>query len=305
MRLLLGFLWLALAWSGVRADFAGHLILSEDAAVYREAAAAFQQELAAPRGVRVWTLGELEPGRLRALTAENQLIVPIGLKAAREVAREHAGRAAVLSLMLPRVGAEQLAWPAQLPRRKVSHVPIDQPASRSLGLIAAALPQASRVGLVLSGENADLLAALRQEAARRHFSLRLEQVTRGEEVAPALRELLPEVDALLLLPDSIAMHAGNARNVLLTTYRHRTPAVGFSEGLSRAGAVASLYSTPAQIGRQGARMAARWQAEGELPPPRAAEEFSVDYNRQVARSLNVELTPLEQVRARLGAAEAP
>jgi len=107
---------------------------------------------------------------------------------------------------------------------------------------------------------------------------------------------------VLLLPDSLAFHAGNAQNVLLTIYRYRVPVLGFSQGLSKAGAVAAVYSTPAQIGRQGARMASRWKREGgDLPSSQHADEFSVAFNPYVARSLGVVLPDLGEVRRRLGA----
>jgi len=117
-----------------------------------------------------------------------------------------------------------------------------------------------------------------------------------------LREILPEVDVLLLVPDGIAFHAGNARNVLLTTYRYRVPVVGFSQGLSKAGAVAAVYSSPEQIGRQGARMAMRWRPEsGDLPPPQHADEFSISFNPYVARSLGIVLPDAAETGRKLGA----
>ena len=291
-----------LAFAPVWADGVVHLIASEEGGAYREASDAYRAAFVSQRQVKTWTLAELDGRQIRALTSEANLIVPIGLKAARAVAEQHGGQAAVLALMIPRVSAERLNWPAALPRRKVAYVYIDQPASRTLGLVEAVFPQAKRVGLVVSGENAETLKLLQQEAVRRQMSLHPEIVVQPEDVAPALRSVLPESDVLLLVPDSIAFHAGNAQNVLLTTYRYRVPVVGFSEGLSRAGAVASVYSSPAQIGRQGAVMASRWKPEsGELPPSQHADEFSVSFNRHVARSLGVVLPDLGEVRRKLGA----
>jgi ABC-type uncharacterized transport system substrate-binding protein len=294
----------ALFYSAAWADGVVNLIESDEGGAYGEAAEAFRAAFIASRPVKVWTLSELDGRQLRALSSDNNLIVPIGLKAARAVAEQYGGLAAVLTLMLPRVAAERLIWPAGLARRKVSHVYIDQPAGRSLALVREAFPHARQVGLIASVENADAVKLLQQEAAHSHLSLNLEMVARAEEVATALRGILPDSDVLLLIPDSIAIHAGNAQNVLLTTYRYRVPVVGFSQGLSRAGAVASIYSSPAQIGRQGARMAMRWKPEsGELPPSQHADGFSVAFNSSVARSLGVILPELGEVRHKLGADE--
>jgi len=295
--------WLLLP-SSAWAEGQVHLLLSDAGGAYQEAAGAFRAIYGQRRPVRTWTLDEVGPQQLRAWSGENDLIVPIGLAATQLLADNHAGQAAVLSLMIPSVSVERLNWPVTLPRRKISYVYIDQPANRSLGLVDAAFVQAKRVGLVVSAENAATVKLLQQEAARRHLKLSLETVARAEELAPALRNVLPESDVLLLVPDSLAIHAGNAKNVLLTTYRYRVPVVGFSQGLSRAGAVAAVYSSPAQIGRQGARMALRWKPEnGDLPPAQHADEFSVDFNSYVARSLGVVLPDLSEVRRKLGAAD--
>lgn len=279
-----------------------HLLLSDSGAAYQEAAEAFRAAFGQRRPVHTWVLGEVGTQQVRVWSGENDLIIPIGLAATHLVADNHAGQAAVLSLMVPRVSAERLNWSSALPRRKTAYVYIDQPASRYLDLVEATFAQAKRVGLVVSRENADNVKLLQQEASRRRLKLNLETVARADEVASALRNVLPESEVLLLLPDFLTFHAGNAQNVLLTTYRYRVPVLGFSRGLSKAGAVAAVYSTPAQIGRQGARMASRWKPEsGDLPSSQHADEFSVDFNPYVARSLGVVLPDLGEVRRKLGA----
>lgn len=302
LRFLLLLLTTSLACTSLRADGVVHLIASGEGGAYREVVDAFRAAFASPRQIRTWKLEELDGRQIRALTSENDLIVPIGLAAAHRVSDNHSGQAAVLSLMVPRVSTERVGWPATLQRRKISHVYIDQPAGRYLSLVDATFPQAKRIGLVASAENDEIVKLLQQEATRRRLKLNLEIVTHTEDVAPALRTVLPESDVLLLVPDSLAIHAGNAKYVLLTTYRYRVPVVGFSQGLSKAGAVAAVYSSPAHIGRQGALMALRWKPDsGDLPPSQHADNFSIAYNPYVARSLAVVLPDLAEVRRKLGA----
>lgn len=297
---------LCLGWNPASATGMTHLIMSEEGDVYREVVDAFRAAYKSPRQVRIWHLADLDGEKLRSLSAGQDLLVPIGLKAARATAEHHGGQASVLTLMVPHVSVQRLAWPDNLARHKLSHVHIDQPASRSLRLVEAVFPRARRVGLVISAENTEIVKSIQQEAERRRLALKFDRVNGAGEVAGALRDVLPEVDVLLLLPDSIAFHAGNARNVLITTYRHRVPVVGFSRGLARAGAVAAVYSSPAQIGRQGASMAMRWKPEtGELPPAQHADEFSISGNAHVARSLGVEFPDLDEVGSKLGASVEP
>jgi len=295
--LFLGWLVLAPAW----AEDVIHLILSDQGGAYQEAAEAFRAGIGQRQAIKVWSLADLSASQVQGITRTADLIVPVGVKAARFIAEHHAGQAAVLSLMIPRAVSEKLQWPSSLGRRKVSAVFIDQPPSRSIGLAEAAFPAARRVGLLISAENAGIGKLLLQESARRNLRLNVETVDTADDVAPALRRVLPESDLLLLVPDAIAINAGNAQNVLLTTYRFRVPVLGFSQGLSKAGAVASVYSSPAQIGSQGALMATRWLQGGELPPPQHAGEFSIAFNSHVARSLGVLLPNEDDIRRKLGA----
>lgn len=285
------------------ADGAIHLILSEAGAAHQEAAEAFRAALDTTRPVTLWPAAEVTPDLVRSLTRGQDLIVPVGVRAAHLAVEHHAGQASILALMIPRAAGEGLAWPAGPGRRKTSYVYIDPPVSRSLDLVSQAFPKADRVGAVISPENAGVARILAQGAARRKLGLALESVSAPEELAPALRRVLQESDVYLLVPDALAINAANVQNVLLTTYRHRVPVVGFSQGLAKAGTVVSLYSSPAQIGRQGARFARRWLETGDLPAPQPAAEFSLAFNRRVARSLGVILPDEDALRHRLGIAE--
>lgn len=290
-----------LAVATARADGVIHLILSDAGGAYQEVADAFRAGIGLRQTVRLSSLPEIGPGQFAALTRGADLVVPVGVKAARFVAEHHAGQAAVLSLMIPRSAHEKMQWPASSVRKKISAIYIDQPPGRSLALAEAAFPSARRIGLLVSAENAAVAKSLAQEATRRNIKLNVEMVDSAEDVSPGLRRVLPDSDMLLLVPDAIAINASNAQNVLLTTYRFRVPVIGFSLGLSKAGAVASVYSSPTQIGRQGAQIATRFGEGGELPPAQHAGEFSIAFNAHVARSLGVVLSEETEIRRKLGA----
>jgi ABC-type uncharacterized transport system substrate-binding protein len=276
-----------------------HLILSEDAAAYQEVANAFRTGIGPQQNVKVLSLADVGVAQVQSLTRGSDLVVPVGVKATRFVAAHHAGQAPVLALMIPRATSESLKWPAGLARKKISAVFIDQPPERSLALVEAAFPAARNVGLVISSENEAVAKALAREAARRNLRLHVETVTAPEALSSALRRVLSESDVLLLVPDAIAINAGNAQNVLLTTYRFRIPVIGFSQGLTKAGAVASVYSSPAQIGLQGGQSALRLDEVGELPSPRHARESSLAFNPHVARSLGLVLPDDAEIRRKL------
>ena len=263
------------------------LVLSDASPAYQEIAAGFEGAFADKAPVQVLTLGSLSSAALQQLTAAPGLVVPVGINAVQAVAEQHAGNASVLAMLVPRAAFAGLAWPRGLQQqRKISAVYLDQPVPRLFATVEAALPAAKRVGVVLSQEHQGVVAELREQAARRGLSLNLEVVRSGDDVAAALRQILPGSDVLLLLPDTVVVNAASVQNVLLTTYRYRVPVVGFSQGLVRAGAAVAVYTSLAQMGRTGGMLARQWNpASGALPPPQHPEAYALATNVQVARSL--------------------
>lgn len=293
-------LWMMASWSA----WAGsevRIVLSDAEAAYREAAEAIVESLGKGVDVEVRPISEVSVQELRAGSPENRLWIPIGLKAVRHVAEHHGKGGAVLGVMLPMNSALKLVW-TMVPG-KLAYVYIDQPVVRSLALVEALLPNKRRIGVIASAENDAVLGELRAEAVQRGLSVNSAKVDQAEDVGPVLRRVLDESDVLLLLPDSVVLGGGRIKNVLIAGYRMRVPVLGFSPGLVKSGAVAGVFSTPRQIGHQAGAMARRWLAGGGLPPSQYAQEFSMDINESVARSLGLSLPSESEVARRIGASE--
>jgi ABC-type uncharacterized transport system substrate-binding protein len=140
----------------------------------------------------------------------------------------------------------------------------------------------------MPAESLEKLPEYRQEAERFNLDVRVEKVTSPAEVPQMLQRLLHQVDAFLMLPDSKVVNEDTVRHILLASYRQRIPVIGFSRGLTNAGAVAAVVSDPSAIGQEGAFLASQWNpTRGTIPAPRYAEAFSMIFNHQVARSLDV------------------
>jgi ABC-type uncharacterized transport system substrate-binding protein len=284
-----------------RADGEVHVLLSEPESAYEEAARSFQNGLGTSRDIRVWTVAELSPEQLRNLSEDANLIVPIGLKATRFVAGNFGGRGAVLGLMVPKTSAENISWARKLASGRLAFVYIDQPVERSLALLETLLPRKGRIGVMVSPENGEILKALEKEAERRGLSLNATLLEDASEVGPSLRRILADSDIFLLLPDALVLNGANLQSLLMASYRLRVPVIGFSPGLVKSGAVAAVFSSPAQIGWQGGLLARRWLANGVLPASQHAGQFSIDINSYVARSLGLSLPPKREVVKSLGA----
>lgn len=220
--------------------------------------------------------------------APADLLVTVGVKAAETVVASDLS-APTLYVLIPRQSVEDLPHTAK--KRNVSAIYLDQPVGRQFSLIKAALPARDQVGVLLGPSSQGRLRELQGGARENHIKLRVGQVNSEEQLLPVLKMVLADSDVLLAVPDPLVFNRDTAQNVLLTSYRARAPIFAFSKSYVTAGALAAVYSTPAQIGQQAGEMIRHYvqRGGGALPPSQYPKYFSVSVNYQVARSLGLAL----------------
>lgn len=281
-----------LAWAGgalgaAPANIA--IVLSDDSAPYQDAASSLRAVLG-QSGIK--TVVNVYPPSERKTTflAENpDLIVTVGMSAAQELAAQNLP-IPVLAILIPRQAFEKIA--RQHDYRFFSAVYLDQPLARQMELIHQVTPDRRRVGVVLGPESSGALKPLQAAASEAKMSLTVEKISAADELLPALQRVLADSDVLLAVPDPLVFNKGTVQSLLLTTYRYQEPVIGFSHAYVRAGALASVHTTPEQVGRQAGDVVLR--ALGSRPlllsPPEYPKLFSVSVNYQVARSLGLSVS---------------
>ena len=172
---------------------------------------------------------------------------------------------------------------------KFSAIYLDQPLPRQLSLIRTILPRTDNVGILLGPSTQQQGPALSETARQLGFNPQLEYVGNERELVPGLRRTLNDSGVLLALPDPLVYNRETAQTILLTSYRHEKPVIGFSQAYVKAGALAAVFSSPAQIARQAAEIVREALSAQKIMLPEAQypKYFSVDANPQVARSLGL------------------
>lgn len=230
------------------------------------------------------------------------LIVTVGTPAARTVNKANPP-VPVLYTLLPRQTYQQLTRAA--PRD--SAIYLDQPLGRQLDLARAALPRATRVGVLSGPTTAGLLVELRTSAQSRGLQIVARDIGRADELLGALVRVLEESDVLLSLADPLVFNNHTTHHLLLTTYRHGVPVLGLSRSYVEAGALLAVYSTPEHIGRQIADVLLKLGFTGApaLPSAQPPRFFSVSVNRRVAAALGLTLPDEAELLRRLRAGGPP
>jgi len=207
-----------------------------------------------------------------------------------------------LAPQTPRVNAfvTQEQYRQDLPRQtRETTVLLDQPLLRYL-MFCRLLLGIDSVGVMTDTAlelNDDQTKLLPRQGLRVHQSL----VTDGANHLRILRKLLDRNDAVLMLPRRMIYNRNTLKGVLLTGYRALKPLISYSPAHVKAGALASIYSSPKEIGLQLAEIvSARLKGvRKQLPSPQFAQRYSIKTNQRVAHALGLVLPDIAKIRLKL------
>jgi len=240
--------------------------------------------------LRAMTAAEFSASGPRAVGREPPgLIVTLGTDAAATVVRQKLPIPTYCAF-LPQAAFAALVSEAGGARASLSALYLDQPITRQLRLIRLALPERTRVGMVLGPDSQKKERALRRAATATGIVPRMEKINDEKQLVGALHRVLEDADVLLAVPDALVFNRHTAQSVLLTTYRLGKPVAGYSHAYVTSGALLAVYSTPEQIGRQiGEELLTMLNTAGRPQPASGYPRyFSVEFNERVAHSLGIE-----------------
>ncbi len=289
-RLLIAAFLCLMTYGSKAAPVSVWIALSDAGGVYAEAAEALRAEVERVHPGRVdWRIANA--AELRLARPEPHWVVAVGSSAQRAMQEQFADDPTpppMLAILVPRLAFERIADAGRLRAGMQSAVYLDQPPTRQLMLVQLAFPGLRSLGILLGAESHAHAVAF--EKAARELGIQLNsRVVANDGLFAALQSLLPEVDALLALPDPAVFNSQTAASILAAAYRRRIPMIGFSPAYTRAGALLSLYSTPAQVGTRAGEILRQAFAARVLPPPQWPRDFVVSVNPDVSRSLELNL----------------
>ena len=224
-----------------------------------------------------------------AVLYPHDLVITLGSSAADKILEQNINKP-VLSTLIP-----QQTFNAIIKNRKTSNEPwsallIDQPIKRQLLLIKHMFGKQEAIGTILGPYSAPMEQELAKQSRNLNQTLFIEKIQATDELIFSLNRLSNNSGVLLAIPDPVAFNKNTIRSILLSTYRHRIPVVGFSQSYVKAGAVASLHTDISQIAEQTANLTQQFFVTGKFSRDfYYPAEFNITYNRMVANSLNQEL----------------
>lgn len=235
-----------------------------------------------------------------------RVTVAVGARAAQAALDATQERTPLLLALLSRMDYAALSrHPAMTQPQRPMAVLLREPAlGVQLALARMMLPDASHLGVIASADIEPLVAELRQAESPLHVAVRY--AVDAASLSDALRSILPEADALLILSDRLGNDATASLTLLHAAAAARKPAFATSEASVRAGALAAAIATPAQLASQALALSdqlAQGAALRHAPAPilQPAMSVSVRVNQNVAARLGIVLPNAARLAEQLNA----
>lgn len=295
---LLGWSWNACVWA---ADAVVAVMHSERGSGYSAVSDAVQSELQRSATVGEVIVGYAKEGAdvERVFKKSPKAVLSLGAVALRTLLATDT-RVPIVAALIPRATFEKLLRePGRKSTGAVYGIFLDQPFGRQLDLMHLVQPEVRRVGVLWGPESVQQRHFLQAALAARGWSESAGVVGSNVTLGEATQRALDDADALLAVADPAVYNSTTVSNVLMASYRAKLGVFAFSPAYVKAGAVAALYSTPAQIGAQAAETVRVLVRGGSVAPMQYPTDFSVIVNEHVARSLGVsidEATLLERLK---------
>ena len=226
--------------------------------------------------------------------ASSSLVVAVGERAGNAVAERRCGDWRLYGLVS--WGAAR-GWLKGDPRAAARVV--EQPPRRVVALLAAVLPEARRVGLLLGPSSRHygrrLVSALKEEGREP----KVRHVTEEAAVEPGVEELFAESQALLVPADPVVINRRTAVPLIQGAYLRGVPLVGPGRSSVRAGALMALHTDPVALGREAAEDVRAALAGATPAGHRHPLDFQVVVNYGVARALGLAVPPEGRLQQQL------
>ena len=218
------------------------------------------------------------------LLSQSNRIISLGLKATQIISERFPEKYLIAAYL-----TQQQQSRAKFSNDNHLTVLLDQPLERYLAFTRFLLNLKS-VGIINSSP---LEPTLQQQKILERLMLDLNQYQFEEsrKLLGTVRQLVKQNEALLMLPEQNIYNRNTLKGVLLTAYRARIPVISYSPAHVKSGALASIYSSPADIGRHLADIlnTSRKISPDKQGTTQFARYYSVAINSRVAHALGLEL----------------
>lgn len=226
------------------------------------------------------------------------LAISIGAESANAILASNP-KYPVLYTLIPKQTLDALYKRYNQNKKNMRAIYLTQPISRKLRLSKIILNKTSRVGVTLGTRKSYVEEELLRDAKKENLTLHIKYADDYSKSVDAMSDALSDSDIYLALYDSTVLNRHTAKWLLYMAYKKGKPVIGFSSGYTKAGAIASVYSTPKQIGTQTADWVINSLTNKNIQMVQSPKYFTVSVNKRIQRILRLKNISSKYIESKL------
>ncbi|QLE98063.1 hypothetical protein [Neptunomonas phycophila] len=259
-----------------------YLVLSDNTPLYDEVTTLIKHGLSADVPLQVVYADDFKSSNV----SSNSLLVPVGRRAAEDVALIEGGNSVIYSFIeaqtLNRIleGRPKQHWQASV---------INQPLER---LIRTAKPlirndYRSKLLIVIAESNLWARKQIEELPSDLREFIEILVVEKGEVAARLIDDSFYKVAAVVAVNDTAIWSGNSAKWILHQAYSYQVPVVGYAQTFQKAGAMIAVYSSLSRIAETTSGLINNWMSTDQLSGQGFVySDYQVEVNEFIARALS-------------------
>ncbi|MDO6785761.1 hypothetical protein Q4583_16725 [Neptunomonas phycophila] len=259
-----------------------YLVLSDNTPLYDEVTTLIKHGLSADVPLQVVYADDFKSSNV----SSNSLLVPVGRRAAEDVALIEGGNSVIYSFIeaqtLNRIleGRPKQHWQASV---------INQPLERLIRTAKPLIRNDYRNKLLIVIAESNLWARKQIEelpSDLREF-IEILVVEKGEVAARLIDDSFYKVAAVVAVNDTAIWSGNSAKWILHQAYSYQVPVVGYAQTFQKAGAMIAVYSSLSRIAETTSGLINNWMSTDQLSGQGFVySDYQVEVNEFIARALS-------------------
>jgi len=227
------------------------------------------------------------------------IIISVGVDAAKLILSLNQNNP-VLFTLIPKQSIQTLYSAFNVPvKNQYSSIYLTQPVTRKLNLSRIVLGKPAKIGIALSDQSGITEKELAKKSLDAGMELIAQHLSDYSKPIDAMNAALDDSDIYMSLYDSKLLNRHTAKFLLYMAYKKNKPVIGLSPGYTKAGAVASIFSTPKQIGLQSAEYIIDYLSGAKKYFAASPKYFTVSVNQRVQRNLRLKKLSSNEIEEQL------
>lgn len=225
------------------------------------------------------------------------IIVAVGVKAARALSK-YKTKASIVYTLIP--DNELLQSGIKCKSSKCYKVFLNQPVMNYVRLFNVLFPYGRRLVFATTDNNSVVSKTVKRLSNKNNIHHKEIIIKANQNISRIFESELKEKDVLLALPDPGIYNASNARSIILSSYHANVPIISYSKSFAKAGAMIGLYSGIDDLAKTTLSVITAISSGSPVTKKEIyPDNFAVEINYAVARSLNIEIDSENDIKRKM------